>query len=418
MDIELIISKGLLYSILTAVMTAVYLTTVYLSEKFLAVFMGYSYLWVTIPTLFILAIAFQPLKDKVQNKVDQLVYPEKQKFRKTIKYISDSLSTKININQIFKLVSETLENELGLNNVQIVIGGKKKAVENKPQLSLPVKYEGKIIGYLELGEKRSRDSYTEEDKDLLGALCGSIAVAIENASLHEKALKAQEELLLADKFSSLGRVAAGIAHEIRNPLAAMKGMTQSIGKNIKNEEFLNDLKEVLPTEIDKLNLLVTELMELGKPKTTQYEEMDLNELIEKDVKLYDRYCETNKIIMTKELGKIRKISGNWQQLSQVLTNLVMNAFMAMPEGGNLRIITRENEGKVVLEIEDTGEGIDKEVLSHIFEPFFTTKAKGLGLGLATVYKIIKEHGGEIEVESESGKGTRFEICLPGLAGND
>jgi signal transduction histidine kinase len=116
--------------------------------------------------------------------------------------------------------------------------------------------------------------------------------------------------------------------------------------------------------------------------------------------------------MTKELGKIRKISGNWQQLSQVLTNLVMNAFMAMPEGGNLRIETLESAGKVVLEIEDTGEGIDKEVLSHIFEPFFTTKAKGLGLGLATVYKIIMEHNGNIEVESEKGKGTRFILTLP------
>jgi signal transduction histidine kinase len=279
-------------------------------------------------------------------------------------------------------------------------------------LCLPLFFEGKLIGLFNLGAKLSQDMYTDEDIDLLTTLSNQLAIAIENASLHEEMLKAQKQLLMADKLSSLGRVAAGLAHEIKNPLAAVKGMVQTMGNNLNDPEFVKDFKEVVPKEIDRLNNLVENLVRLGRTPKLQFSQVNVNTLIESTLKLFENRCQANNIRINKDLHPVPEIKADPEQLTQVLTNLILNAIQAMPKGGELSFGSRvASHGSIVVEISDTGHGIPGEKLKDIFEPFFSTKEEGLGLGLAITYKIIKDHGGEIEVESEVGRGTRFKITL-------
>ena len=215
-----------------------------------------------------------------------------------------------------------------------------------------------------------------------------------------------------ESLAKLGEMGATLAHEIRNPLAAIKGMSQSIERGINDPEFVKDFSEVVPKEIDRLNNLVENLVRLGRTPRPQLIPVKVNEVIESVLKLFDNRCRNKGIAVSKELNPLPEIEADPEQLTQVFTNLILNAIQAMPNGGELRINSRRAEDKTVIELADTGQGILEENLKTIFEPFFSTKDEGTGLGLAITYKIIKDFGGDIEVESEVGRGTKFIIRLP------
>lgn len=281
-------------------------------------------------------------------------------------------------------------------------------------LCIPLFFEDKLIGLFNLGNKLSQDMYTDEDIDLLTTLSNQLAIAIENATLHEEMLKAQKQLLLADKLSSLGRIAAGIAHEVKNPLTSIKGMSQTIEKAIieKDEETIKDFNEVVPKELDRINTLVENLLKFGRPPKLLISSVDINPLLESTLKLFENPLKKNKIKLNKNLNDLPKIQADPDQLMQVFTNLILNAIQAMPGGGKLGVTTESFGGsKIIIEISDTGPGIERDKLSHIFDPFYSTKEGGSGLGLAITYRIIKEHNGTIDVESKVGEGTKFRIIL-------
>jgi signal transduction histidine kinase len=279
-------------------------------------------------------------------------------------------------------------------------------------LCIPLFFENKLIGLFNLGNKLSQDMYTDEDIDLLTTLSNQLAIAIENASLHDEMLKAQKQLLMADKLSALGRTAAGLAHEIKNPLAAIKGMTQAIELNPDDPEILNDFKKVVPKEIDRLSVLIDNLTRLGRSPKLQYSRVNLVELVDDTLKLFESRCHNHHIAIVKKFGQLPTIKADPEQLAQVFTNLFLNAIQAMPRGGELSISGGGLPERPVVEVSDTGHGIPKDKLKDIFEPFFSTKEEGMGLGLAITYKIIKDHGGDIEVESQVGRGTKFKVFFP------
>jgi signal transduction histidine kinase len=279
-------------------------------------------------------------------------------------------------------------------------------------LCIPLFFENKLIGLFNLGNKLSQDMYTDEDIDLLTTLSNQLAIAIENASLHDEMLKAQKQLLMADKLSALGRTAAGLAHEIKNPLAAIKGMTQAIDLNPNDPEIMNDFKKVVPKEIDRLSVLIDNLTRLGRSPKLQFSQVNVNELVENILKLFESRCQNQNIAIIRKFDNLPAMKADPEQLTQVFTNLFLNAIQAMPRGGDLTVAGAVLNDKVVIDIVDTGYGIPEDKLKDVFEPFFTTKDEGMGLGLAITYKIIKDHGGDIEVESRVGQGTKFMILLP------
>jgi signal transduction histidine kinase len=452
MDVRIIIRKGLAYSISIAIFTALYLIFILFLGQLLQTRVGYDPFIVGGVFIFVFAFAFQPLKDRIQDFIDNRFYKSKYSYQNMLKHLSQYAVSVIELDKLLKLVSGKVKDIMKLEGAAILIEekdlvGNSALVKllNKEQaavdaeelahrlesekrddlaqahaemqklgaaLCIPLFFEEKLIGLFNLGNKLSQDMFTDEDIDLLTTLANQLAIAIENARLHEANLAAQKQLLQADKLSSLGRIAAGMAHEIKNPLAAIKGMTQAIDKNINDPEFLADLQRVVPKEIDRLDGLVDGMIQLGKPPRLIMAPVRLNELIEHDLKLFEHRCRAHQVTIVKELGQLPEINADPQQLTQVITNLILNAIQAMPNGGKLKLSTSATADAVVLEIADTGRGIPAEKLKDIFEPFFTTREEGLGLGLAITYQIIKSHKGEITVESQPGEGTTFQIKLP------
>ena len=224
--------------------------------------------------------------------------------------------------------------------------------------------------------------------------------------------KEQTEQLLqkSEKLALLGQMAAGIAHEIRNPLTSIKGFIQLF----KVEKHKDEYYDIVLSELDRINNIVGEFLVLAKPTVAVFAEKDIRELIKDVVTLINTQSILSNVQIFVEFeSDLPKISCEENQLKQVFLNLLKNAIESMPSGGTIDVKVKEKEeGKISIQIIDQGIGIPKERIPTLGEPFYTTKEKGTGLGLMTCYKIIESHNGELLISSQVNEGTTIEIILP------
>ncbi|EJR33390.1 ATP-binding protein [Bacillus mycoides] len=215
----------------------------------------------------------------------------------------------------------------------------------------------------------------------------------------------------SENLAVIGTMSTTIAHEIRNPLTALKGFTQ-IQKERNPEDTMS--YEIMLQEIERINGFVSELMLLGKPKPTNYEWCNIGEILLYVVQLMESYATQYKVKFNLQVdGNLPVINGDDKQLKQVLLNIIKNGIESMPGGGNIRILAYEKAGEnLCISVEDQGLGIENEKIEKIGKAFYTTKENGTGLGLMITYKIIEEHQGSIAIESSMGIGTKVEIYLP------
>lgn len=246
-------------------------------------------------------------------------------------------------------------------------------------------------------------------KGIDGKEVGSIIIFQDLTSYKEM----EDAVRRAEKLSAIGKLAAGMAHEIRNPLASMSGSIQVL----RNEVELNGenmrLMDIILRESERLNRLVTEFLDYAKPYKPQKEEFDLSRVMAETLDVFEKGLSANRRIrIQKEITPEIKVYGEQEKIKDVLWNLFNNAAQSMPTGGELAVSLKNDAGMAVSAIKDTGEGIAERDIERVFEPFFTTKTYGTGLGLATVYRVVEAHGGDIRVESETGKGATFTVRIP------
>jgi signal transduction histidine kinase len=244
--------------------------------------------------------------------------------------------------------------------------------------------------------------------------------AYKELSQYDKRLREnQEQLIQAEKLTSLGQMAASIAHEVNNPLAGVLVYTQLLAKRLNSDRFNKEdaLKSLaaMETELIRSTRLIRNLLDFSRQSPPALREVNANEVLERALELAAHSAELQNIQVSKELApSLPNIMADFDQLQQICTNLIMNAIQAMPEGGKLTLRTSADDNQLKIEVQDTGLGISKENMRKLFTPFFTTKGKGkgVGLGLAVAYGIIQRHKGRIEVQSKEGEGTTFTIYLP------
>jgi PAS domain S-box-containing protein len=225
----------------------------------------------------------------------------------------------------------------------------------------------------------------------------------------------EEKLRQADRLAALGTLSAGLAHEIKNPLSAIKTFVQLLPKKVENPSFMEKLNITVPREIDRINQLVEDLLELTRKRVRPLVDVDVNRLILQTIDLHGEEMERRHIVFESHLSKtLPPVRGDSETLYRAFFNLVINAIQAMPNGGSFHISSELDHvsSGVKIIFRDTGIGMDEETSKNLFNPFFTTKDKGVGLGMALAQKIIEDHRGTIEVMSEKGIGTTFVLRLP------
>jgi two-component system NtrC family sensor kinase len=298
---------------------------------------------------------------------------------------------------------------------------------------VPLKIGSKVIGVLLVDNKVSNRPFTKNDIYLLSALADYAAIAIEKARLYgavksfneeleqrveertRELQEARDQLVQTEKLASIGELAAGVAHEINNPIGVILGFAQVLLKRIDETSPVYKPLSTIEREGLRCKRIVQGLLDFARQSKPSPRRVNVNDVIEDAVVLMEHQANSSNVRLAKAFAPdMPDVVADANQLQQVFFNIILNAYHAMPNGGDLRITSRRLGNEVHIIFADTGIGIPPENLKRIFDPFFTTKevGQGTGLGLSISYGIVEQHGGTIEVSSQPSTGATFVVKLP------
>jgi signal transduction histidine kinase len=272
-----------------------------------------------------------------------------------------------------------------------------------------------LYGFVALRDDRLRDAFSREEVQLLAGLANQVAITIENSQVYQ-------QMKEKDRLAALGEMAAGLAHEIRNPLGSIKASAQYLTETSAPPEDGEEFLDIIVDEVDRLNRVVSSFLDYARPAHSDPEPIHVNAAVELTLQFLRPECDTVDVALHVEMAQdLPRVRIDIEHLRQVLINLVQNAVQAMTGGGDIFVETRNQDSFrlggaarrwVQISVRDTGPGIPPGLLANLFVPFVTTKQQGTGLGLAISQRIISEAGGRIDVRSREGFGTTFVILLP------
>lgn len=338
------------------------------------------------------------------------------------------------INQeLYLLTDEGLVNWLQLNERPLVVSFAPEYInifsENDLKtikhigckLVCPLKANNQLRGIIFLGEREDKKAYQTKDIEILSVLLNNAALAIENITYNEERVAHLKHIIQTDRLAVIGQLAAGAAHEIRNPLTSIKSAIQHVQDDITDPKKQKIIKSTL-SEVNRINDILTGLLSFSRQNKPVKQKFDLISMIDQTL-LFIQNTHINKQIniITRHDVLPLPVFADQDQLKQVIINIILNAIDAVPEKGFIWIEVQSSltEGMVYYHIivTDNGTGINEEHLEKIFDPFYTTKEEGTGLGLSISYGIIRRHGGNIEICNHPDGGTRVEVRLPKGAEN-
>ena len=301
--------------------------------------------------------------------------------------------------------------------------------EGKSEATFPLKVRNQLIGVLDIESSELR-GFDEEDLKVLSSFASQVSISIENAQLFsdlkktlEELKQAQDQIVQAEKLRAMGEMASGVAHDFNNLLAVILGNIQLLLHqldHLRPEEIRERLRVIEQSSNDGAETIRRIQEFTGVKRDKEFTLLPVNEIIEEVINITQPRWKDQaqkkgiQIELIRKFGEVPSVLGNPSELREVFTNIIFNAIDAMPEGGQLTVSTQsQSEGWVEVSISDTGIGMTEEVRKRVFDPFFTTKGvTSSGLGMSVSYGIIKRHGGEILIESEPGRGTKFVLHLP------
>ena len=289
-------------------------------------------------------------------------------------------------------------------------------------VAIPLKTPEALEGVITLGARADGAVFTQEDLEVLTILANQLATAMANARLYADLKRSREMIERSERLSAIGTMAAGLAHEIRNPLVSIRTFTQLLPERIEDAEFREQFLDLTLSEVDRICTLINELLAFARPAPAELRLMDVDDCLGRICMLLQSQAKGRSVKLIKNdpgrdctPGDV-SITADEDQVKQVVMNLILNAIQACPEGGTVEVVTSpttcENRRFVCVEITDDGVGMEEDLVSHIFDPFFTTRREGTGLGLSIAHQIVTRHGGFIDVRSSIGEGTSFFLHFP------
>lgn len=437
MEWKIFLNKGLTFVTLLLISTGFYIGLEVLLKNIFDDFMDIDLIYIASMVLTFILIYVS--KDKIQDLLVQFLQQKFIRNRKAVKDLSFEILTLRNIEHINNVIIESLKKMFGLDKCNIKPIPKTDEFETYSfiretdplwklgfRLSIPVLSKSQPSSLL-LGEKDDMSLYTSEEIEIISILANHIALAFDNAVAYKKIHDFSESLerlvdertkalIQSESLAAVGRLAAGVAHELNNPIASVMSTLEFHIDHLEQKGELYEDLEFSLKELKRAKDIVKSLLDSARQKDEAKEIIDIHNPIEDALRiLYGQY-KTKKISIIKDFNAGDSIiKGSQARLCQVFINIIKNAIDAIGEkSGTISIKTYNTDDKrIICKIADDGDGIEKHLIKDILKPFFTTKqtGKGIGLGLYIVHEIIKDHGGIIEIKSEKGKGTVFSIIL-------
>jgi len=467
LDIHLLIRGGILYSLVSGFVLAIYILIIKnIGEAISRKAYQRSLL---VESVLILALVFmlRPVQRRVGDWMDRFFYMERIWFRTKLSEFGRALTELVELSEVARTTVDFISHTFHVDSILFFlidekeefnpiagtspdreeayssrspfvakVGLAKKAidlrhlresggeVEEVDQLikrgwvvAAPIFLKERLSGFILLGEKRSRKDYTVEELELLETFSNQAALGISRALIYRDMSLKDRQIAQAEKMVAIGELAAGVAHEIRNPLGIITGSAETIRKH-DDAKIRGEMTDFILEESKRINQMISAFLDFARPKEPKRVMVDLGEILEKTFLLLSPQAHTLGVEIKKEIPKSPlPLLIDPDQMRQAFMNIGVNALEAMPAGGVLKVMVRENgKGKVFIRFSDTGKGIPGEVRGKIFIPFFTTKEGGTGLGLSIAHQIITQHGGDIQAEDGEKGGATFTITLP-IGGN-
>lgn len=444
MDISVIITRLLAWIIATILFGGIYISLVWTYKSFISTQINILFLTLSICFGAIVGQFFNKIRLFLQTTGEKTFLQGKMDFKEAVGEIMQDLAKVVSFDDLDKLLEhiriEHVESEhLKLLNPDQIdhslieeLTNKKSPVERNKKIYIPCFSSKGITGILEVGRKLSEDALDQEEIEILELLSSQFSIVLDRIRPyeqikselvleHEKVDKAQKEIEKVSKLATLGTLAAGLAHEIKNPMTVLRSRAERGLNRLEDKDFIKESNELMIKNIDRTLGIVERMLKFGKISGGQGK-IKINNAINESLNLLAEKIKDHNILVEKEFVDNDEVLGNLDSLSESFLNLFLNSIEAIQKGGALKIKTssakiagvKNNETDAVkIEIEDSGEGISKENLFRVFDPFFTTRHTGTGLGLSIVQRIIlEEHKGSIDIDSNLGKGTRVTILLP------
>ncbi|MBE9569537.1 MAG: GAF domain-containing protein [Proteobacteria bacterium] len=294
----------------------------------------------------------------------------------------------------------------------------------RSMICVPLILRGKTIGALQVLNKKSGDLFTQIDVELLTSMSQQIAVAMENAKLYRRLEKkfelnarelktAQDKLIRSERLVAMSHLVQGVAHEIRNPVTTIGGFARRIKKILKRDPEVDKYLSAILEESKLLESLVRQVHEYTSVLATTLALDDIRATLHEVVNKFEPIAQQQGVSLVTKIDEslpLTRMASS--QIMTALSNIMENALESMPNGGELVLEAKQTNSQLFIKILDTGYGIRQEYLNSVYDPFFSSKTHGAGLGLAVVYQIVKNHDGEIAIQSQEGKGTSVTIQLP------
>jgi len=472
MDIDDIVRSTVTYFLLISALVISYVALLLLYKH---LFWGNRLLtqWSFFIYILTIAILFDPAKNKLKSRIDKAFFKDKINYDRLLHKYSRKVASLLELSRLIKLLIEKIPADFRITRgcVMILEGrrsrlfpehlrfGKypwsqsavvrelKKADCNlircdEPNpgdealseelaeiqragfvLALPLKSITNFLGIYFLGPKRGGQPYSSNELQALSTLATHVSTAMENALMYESLANSKQQLkeiysqlIQSEKMAVLGEMASTVAHEIRNPLGIIRSSAQFLAEGRNYEDSDREVLEFIVEEADRLNQVVTNLLQYARFKPPAFKELYLDEVLEQLIENWQKgpdHRDSVTITISGSSGRA-PIYADEKQLCQVFMNLIQNSEEAMPQGGEIKISLEpdEQEEGIFVTIQDSGHGVPEDVAQKVFHKFFTTKENGLGLGLAVCQQIIEAHNGLIEFESQPGMGTTVTIWLP------
>jgi signal transduction histidine kinase len=475
MDINIVLKKGTTYVLLLLLLFVPSFLLILIGQKVFFNKISYLFSAVILAILFLVTVLFYRIKGQTEKAVEHLLFKGRYDYRETLGRFSKAMVSILDLQSLSKNIIETIAQTMGVEKASLFLWNEEKGsyslFESKnikmtgstPQLpkndplprylqksreiiireelakranipelndvsngmssleaevSIPFISKGQLIGMINLSHKFNKDIYSHEDIELLSTLANQTAIAVENARLYEDLKRSKSYIRRADRLASLGTLTAGLAHEIRNPLVAIKTLTQLLPDRLDDEEFRDQFLKIASGEVDRISSLVNELLDFARPSDPKLEFEDINTILDGMILLVSTETKKKQINILKSYASdLPPVLIDREQIKQVFLNILLNAIQATAENGRIMVKTRAfmkpgGEPYAQIEFTDTGCGIPGEHLEEIFNPFFTTKSTGSGLGLSISHQIVQDHRGYIDVESQLERGSSFFINLP------
>ncbi|HEU4934477.1 MAG TPA: ATP-binding protein [Pyrinomonadaceae bacterium] len=386
--------------------------------------------------LLILALALlaAPLRGWLAQRFHKLFEREAALYKEIVARIGSYAGQYKDLSDLLHFVEERTTDVLGLRRLKIFIGDTEpwvkqvlekskengwEAVEDEPALTdegfkfaYPLRREDKVEGLLAVDAASA--SLTPDARSIVGLLADQVAIAIDDSRLTEENLRLERELAERERLASLGRMAATVAHEIKNPLSAIKSIAQVMreDESLRNE-YERDLGLIIG-ETDRLSQSVTQLLSFARRESSAAQPLSVDELLRSVVDLFRASAREQGVVLDCEVKIEAELAGkSVSALRDALSNLLLNALQATPQGGKVELIATAADSELLISVQDSGSGVPADLRERIWEPFFTTRQRGTGLGLAIVRKRVQEVGGSATLEvSRNGRGALFQLRLP------